>query len=275
MKMAIIASLALTVNVNSQTTLTVSEDTHVQSGNEIATNYGSATLNRVKTGTGSATRITWLKFDLSGYSNISAATINFPNVKNIDPAFTVTLSKGPNNWTEGNLTWNNSPSKGALITTFDMPTADTSIDITNIVVTAYTLEQFAADKMITFVLSNEAATPNSGQMRIPSKEDGMLLAPYLSITGTVLGIEDQNIEGFTAYPNPVNSANGYCMDMFAPSGIDNIKVFSLLGQKIKSIENINSNNYSLDFSDINGRGVYLVEIQDGNNSKTIKKVLKN
>ena len=65
------------------------------------------------------------------------------------------------------------------------------------------------------------------------------------------------------------------MDMFAPSGIDNIKVFSLLGQKIKSIENINSNNYSLDFSDINGRGVYLVEIQDGNNSKTIKKVLKN
>lgn len=270
-KTLLIVALALVATGNAQTNVLVSEDTYAQFTTPDAS-QGATTDVRIKSNTG-AERIGFLKFDISGFSSITSATLNLASFRNSETtAFTLTISKlSDDTWTEAALTWNNMPSKGAVVGTLPIassqPRGAASIDVTQ-----YILDEFADNKIVSFVLTNEDVS--NGMVRLDSKESSFDVT-YLSITGTTLGVEDQKIEGFTAYPNPVSSATSYRMDMFAPSGIDNIQVFSLLGQKIKDIENINSNNYSLDFSDINGKGIYLVEIQDNNGAKTMKKVIKN
>lgn len=276
-KITLIAVFALNTSVKAQTKLTVSEDTYVRGGTNGDTNYDGSSVNRVKNGQGDLNfeRRTWLKFDLSGFTSISNATLNFWDVRVIETG-TTTISVFESNddtWTENGITWNTQPAYGAsAIATFDCPGDNVLNDIENIDITSFVQAQFSGNKIITLVLTVEDVV--NGQFRIPTKDNAPIEAPFLNITGESLSVPDESIEGFTAYPNPVSSATNYRMDMFAPSGIDKIQVFSLLGQKIKDIENINSNNYSLDFSD-NNQGIYLIEIQDSNGFKAVEKVIKN
>ncbi|TXD53273.1 MULTISPECIES: sialate O-acetylesterase [unclassified Polaribacter] len=268
--------LELTDQVNGNTDIIVLEDTHVQGGSQ-ANNVLNGNLLRVrKTTSEGSTRKTWLKFDLSNYTSVSNVFLNLSG-NNTQTNFTVSVFEGPDDWDEKTLTRNNQPTKGALITTFNSPVTGSNVYnlIENIDITSYVQAQLNGDKIITLVL--EDTTDDDVQLRITNSEDARINnpAPFLKVTSTTLAVNKNDIMGFKAYPNPVNSTNGYRLELFSPTGIENIQIFSLVGREIKSFDKIKSNTYSLDFSAIKSSGIYFVKVQDNKGSKTIRKVIKN
>ncbi|PQJ82711.1 hypothetical protein BTO16_09035 [Polaribacter glomeratus] len=270
--------LELTGQFDNDIDVIVLEDTHVQGGSQ-ADIVQNGNLLRVRKTTGEgSTRKTWLKFDLSNYSKVSNVFLNLSGNNN-QTEFTVSVFEGSDDWGEKTLTWNNEPTKGALISTFNSPVTGSSAYnlIENIDITSYVQAQLNGDKIITLVI--EGTTDDDVQLRITNSEDARINnpAPFLKVMSTTLSVNDNNndIKGFTAFPNPVNSTNGYRLELFSPTGIDNIQVFSLVGREIKSINKIKANTYSLDFSDINSSGIYLVKAQDNKGATTFRKIIKN
>lgn len=268
--------LELTGQINGDVNIIVLEDTHVQGGSQANTVQNGNLLRVRKTANEGSVRKTWLKFDLSNYTTITNATLNLSGNNN-QTAFTVSVFEGPDTWDETTLTWAIEPTKGALITTFNSPVTGSGVYnlIDNINITSYVQSQLNGDKIITLVLEDTA--DDDVQLRVTNSEASRLNnpAPFLKITSTVLAVGDNTIKGLTAYPNPVNSASNYRLEIFSPSGIDYVQVFSVEGREVKSIKNIKSNRYSLDFSDINSNGIYLVKIQDTNGFYSLRKVIKN
>jgi len=82
----------------------------------------------------------------------------------------------------------------------------------------------------------------------------------------VASVEDLQSIGFSYYPNPVQNT----LNMTANTAIDNVSVLNLLGQEILNVSPSKLQS-SVDFSDLNA-GVYLVKVQIGNTSGTIKVV---
>lgn len=268
--------LELTGQISGEVDIIVLEDTHVQGGTQANTVQNGNLLRVRKTAAEGSVRKTWLKFDLSNYTTITNATLNLSGNNN-QTAFTVSVYEGPDTWDETTLTWANEPNKGGLITTFNSPVTGSGIYnlIENIDITSYIQSQLAGDKIVTLVL--EDTTDDDVQLRITNSEASILNnpAPFLKITTSVLGLEDFNIKGLTAHPNPVNNFSNYRLELFSPSGIKSIQVFNVLGRELKNIKNIKSNTYALDFSDINAKGIYLVKIEDAKGSKAIKKIIKD
>jgi photosystem II stability/assembly factor-like uncharacterized protein len=90
----------------------------------------------------------------------------------------------------------------------------------------------------------------------------------LSITcETLVNVDDQFLKGITLYPNPVKDR----LNINAENKIETIEIFNINGQMISS-ENIQSSNYSLDFSSLKS-GVYFVKAIT-NNTSGIFKVIK-
>jgi subtilisin family serine protease len=90
-------------------------DAYVRDGTSAGNNFGTDTVLAVKTTTASnATRVTYLRFPLTGVTTASAATLRLfgsrgTSTSATDSAFAVASTT----WTETGLTWNNRPPLGA------------------------------------------------------------------------------------------------------------------------------------------------------------------
>ena len=105
----------------------------------------------------------------------------------------------------------------------------------------------------------------SGNIIINDIERGLFV---IRKSGT-LGLETQNIDNsFSVYPNPtsVNTT----IKASGNQSIKSVQLYSLLGQKIVSENNINSTTYVLNTKGLK-KGIYLVKI---NNKRTSKIVIK-
>lgn len=90
----------------------------------------------------------------------------------------------------------------------------------------------------------------------------------LSITSTVLSIEDIIAKGFSYYPNPVKDI----LKMNANEPINQISVYSILGREIRTINKSNL-NAEVDFSTLPS-GTYFVRAVVGSSSGAFK-IIKN
>ena len=87
------------------------------------------------------------------------------------------------------------------------------------------------------------------------------------MTASILGLIDNNIEGFTYYPNPTTSA----LHLKSANAIKKVDIYSLLGQKIISKE-VHSIDTQLDLSGLTA-GIYLMQVEV-NGQTGIYKIVK-
>ena len=105
----------------------------------------------------------------------------------------------------------------------------------------------------------------SGNIIINDIERGLFI---IRKSGT-LGLETQNIDNsFSVYPNP--TSENTTIKASGNQSIKSVQLYSLLGQKIVSENNINSTTYVLNTKGLK-KGIYLVKI---NNKRTSKIVIK-
>lgn len=83
-------------------------------------------------------------------------------------------------------------------------------------------------------------------------------------TNTFLGVNDHQLAGLKAYPNPVKDV----LTIDFASEISNVEVFNMLGQKITAVS-ISSDNKSVDMSQLS-KGAYIVKATSDNATKAIK-----
>jgi len=91
--------------------------------------------------------------------------------------------------------------------------------------------------------------------------------PYADIaidTSLVLSTPDNDILNINFYPNPVVDE----LNFNSTSTIDNIKIYTLLGQQVMN-ENFSNTIGSIDMSHLS-KGMYLVEVTSGVNKTTLK-----
>jgi hyaluronate lyase len=143
-------------------------------------NNGTATALTVKGSSSVANRSAYLKFDLSGYTApVSEAILSLPVTlvgNEGAPPRTVQVRKlSDDTWTESGLTWDNRPTSGVLISSFDGDPVGAVIEVD---ITAYVNEEIAGDKTLSLVL--QQATSVNRLVSMSSREG--VSPPELLIT---------------------------------------------------------------------------------------------
>ena len=275
------------------TTLSPIADAFVRNGSYAAVNYGRDTSLIVK---GSAvsnfTRLSYLKFSLSSFSNISSAKLRIYG-RNMDNTTTINISSyGANNdsWTETGITFNSAPAASTATLS--------SVGVNNVAkyyefdVTSYVKAQLAGDKIVTILIkdvanqnsnvvfnSREKAT-NKPQLVVMSSQTSSATA---STASTVLRSEQdifsvqENLKKPVIYPNPVKKQFtiklpvGYDRDVNFTIADQTGRIYNLGKIRIQPGEsniNIDISNYSL------SPGVYFLKINSGIKSDDLKLIVQ-
>lgn len=96
--------------------------------------------------------------------------------------------------------------------------------------------------------------------------------PYigtLNITSEAIGLEENNIEGVSVYPNPVSDIININVTQ---NSVDHIKIYDATGKVVYVNNNSIQGNYSIGVTDW-ARGVYTIELTSGNEVQTQKLIL--
>ncbi len=181
-----------------------SADSYVRGGSNASTNYGSDSKLRVK-GSSNETydRISYLKFDLSAMSG-SASSVNLKlPVEDTQSGgtFTATLKQvSSDSWSESGINWNNKPSTGNTIQTFEVKGSYAGSDII-IDVTSYVNSQRSGDGVASFALTQVAS--ENGIIDFASRESST--PPMLEIDGGSTPIGNPPSDPDPVDPDPAAS----------------------------------------------------------------------
>src|SRR3954452_23181350 len=149
-------------------TFTPSDDAFATTADP-GTAYGTGQWVRV--GSGSATRVTYVKFTVSGLTgSIAKATLRLYNVTGGSGLSTHPVSS--NAWSEATLTWNNQPGYSSAITSqaTSFPTNTwVAVDVTPLI---------TGNGTFTIAVTSQSTTP----IDFDAKENGAANAPQLVIT---------------------------------------------------------------------------------------------
>ncbi len=85
---------------------------------------------------------------------------------------------------------------------------------------------------------------------------------------TTSSIEGNQIQGLEIYPNPVSNGTVY---LSANSNIASVNVYNVVGQNVKSIQEINENQTSIKVADLN-KGMYILKIETINGKTNTHKI---
>ncbi len=123
------------------------------------------------------------------------------------------------------------------------------------------------------VLTFNAAWSNIDEIRFTggnSSSISLLMIDVLDFSSPTLSVAKQNIEtDFSVYPNPTN---GLVNLKLGNSKNVKIKVINTLGQVVYKKENINSSTFKFDLNQ--PAGIYLLQIESKEKSKTMKLIKK-
>lgn len=100
-----------------------------------------------------------------------------------------------------------------------------------------------------------ATTPHSATLTVIIENDGCLSESTLTLNATYFDLDEQNGELVSIYPNPANS-----MINIDGEGIQEIKIYNMLGQNILSWQGDGSNHIQIETGDM-GASIYLMEIE--------------
>lgn len=143
------------VSAQSTNTLNPISDAYVRNGNYASTNYGSDTSLVVKSSTTSGyTKLSYLKFSLSGLSNISSAKLRVYG-RNTDNTSTISISSyGIDNdsWTETGITFSNAPA--ATSSALSSASVNNQATYYEFDVTSYVITQSSGDNVVSLLLKD-------------------------------------------------------------------------------------------------------------------------
>lgn len=281
-------------------TIRTSDDAYTYVG-ALTTAQGVAdsTLLRVRqTSSGTATRNSYIKFNLTTYSkNIAVAKIRL----GVERVASVTNSRdrldvysiSDNNWTTATLTYSNAPAKGSylvsqLFSQIQSSAPDTffTFDVSN-----YVKTQFATNKVMSFMFTDDSGATNGStgsDCRFISSRNVLRpkYYPALLIWNTATAVEEevsavpQSFDLKQNFPNPFNPATQIAYEL-PTSGHVEASVFNILGERVQTLASgVQAAGYhqvTWDGRTRSGQplpsGLYLCTFNFGGMSKTIKMLL--
>ena len=125
-------------------------------------------------------------------------------------------------------------------------------------------------KYLFMSIQHPSVTNNANQMDIAGNEVDFNLGTTLVVAlaenlGPSLSVEDEALNAFNMFPNPLNPSNNL---VIKGSDINNIKLYSLLGETLLDVDYHAVNEVQLDLKTINS-GLYLIKV----NNKITRKIL--
>ena len=268
-----VANLDLTPVISNQTiTINVVEDSHVRDGKFKNDNYGSANNLQIREiNSNGERRYAYLKFNLSGISNVVSATLRVNNTGNNGDVDVSTVST--DNWSENSIKWNGKPNPGSYLNTYSF----NNIGEFDLDVTSYIINELQGDGVASFVLQGST----SNFMTIGSKEGGngaTLIIEYNN-GSTQKGSKTKNsfvdsnvsksITETKMYPNPTSSKLYFNIEN-ADTDNGSIEIFDSIGRLVQKSHITGS---KMDINLEVPTGIYLVRINNKDHSIT-KRVVK-
>lgn len=257
----------------SQTDITVSDDAYVRGGENDGTVYNGGVVEVKESSSGNVafSRHAFLKFDISTYSSITSAVLHISGNQASGSAFDITVSEVLiDTWAESALTWSNSPAITNAIGTFSTPgDIDDVYQDFQIDVTSYIQSQLTGDKIASMSLTDASSTNDT--FRFMSKENTVGGTPaYLTIVGSILGVQDQIKSKFEMYPNPTQSS---FVIQASNSEIASVGIYSINGGMLFNNNSVNSNELKIDVSSFQ-TGVYFVKVVNAQGGLSVEKLIK-
>ena len=273
-----------------QTTLAPLQDAYVRSGDFAATTFGTTDATVLSSKLNSATspgydRQTYLRFDISGVSNISSAVLKVFGKIEDNRVFNIPVgvyAVGNTTWTESTLSWNNKPAAGtsALQTT---TVTDSTGRYYSWDITSYVQNEKAAGRngISLALLSNTIADP---RIVWRSKEAG-LTAPQLEITSATSAAKlaaavpskepVKLTTSLTSYPNPFGDNSTVSFSLEKPAVVV-LAVYDINGKQVAVLKRgrLEAGQYTSSFAGSHlPKGVYTVKLTYGEKAIT-RKVIK-
>ncbi|GMQ61954.1 CBM96 family carbohydrate-binding protein [Vallitalea maricola] len=172
------------------------QDAYVRDGSYADNNFGYDTGLTVKKDATSYNRKAYLLFDFNNYTkkNIEEAVIRlYVSHVNGDPTRTIKVyGVNEENWDESNITWNNAPTQGSYITSFEVSNESNKWYEFNI--TDFAKDNMV-DKKLALVLVNEGSISSQGDVTFGSK-DSWYYQPELVITDSVTAKINPNEDAY-------------------------------------------------------------------------------
>ena len=228
-------------------------------------------------------RMTYIKFDLSGYSSeIGSAKLAIwvDRVLGSSNQDTAHLYKvGDDNWSESTITWNNAPVMGDYMLTqiFKYRTSTDPDTLYQWDVTSYVQTEYAGDKKVSFLLADTNSLLAT-DLRIYSHETAgfeptlVIQSPNGVEGGRVL---PQAISLSQNYPNPFNPSTMIRYTV-GSSQIVRLEVYDMLGRVVTTLVNERQpkGEYSVTMSaDKLVSGVYFYKLIIGDHQETKRMIL--
>ncbi len=160
-------------------------DAHVQNGPSAVTNFGTGTTLSVKAGSGTTTRETFLKFDLSSVPGmIVGANLRLVTRSFAEPVFHTAGLVTDNSWTETGVTWNTKP--GSTTPTVTWQVAGNNLTST-VPVTAFVAPALANGGLLSFRISSTGtnltnSTSSSEFVSYGARENSSANVPQLLVS---------------------------------------------------------------------------------------------
>ena len=251
------------------TNLIPSDDSYIKGGTEANSNYGTASDLKIRNNPSKplATKVSYIKFDLSLIGTVSDAQLSITNNSATGAVDLVEVTD--DNWTESVITWNNAPVTGAFINIYNLSSAGTTYTLD---VTSYVYEQANGDNTVSFALVEK----NNNNLSVSSKEGAS--APLLTITHDGIPKNQENYEitantgtsSINLYPNPTSGLVKLKIedDNFTEA---NVKIVSAFGVLIDN-SIIYSSEHTLNMEYFN-EGLYFI-IVSYDNATTVRSVIK-
>ncbi len=213
------------------TTVYAAADAFVRAGDYADDNFGSETRLQLKELALNYLYHSYIKMDCAseGLNDCNSATLKL-NIYYVQAAYTLSIYKTSDDWTEGGITFNNAPSAGDLVTTVSVSAAGTY----NIDVTDYVDAELADDDTISFLLigqntnsyirSRETAYDPELEIITGSAEKKLppgFLEPVIPLAYSL----HQN------WPNPFNPVTTIRYELSEPSYV-NLSVYDINGRLV-------------------------------------------
>ena len=116
-------------------------------------------------------------------------------------------------------------------------------------------------------VGNNANQMDAASIEVDFNKGTTLVVALSENLGTPLSVENEALNKFKMYPNPLNSSRNV---VIKGTQINNIKLYTILGEKLLDVDYNNLNEVELDLKNFNS-GLYLFKI---NNKATAKMVIK-
>ncbi len=246
-------------------------DAYVRGGDSANVNYGSEQALYAKKhewGDETYTRISYLKFDLTGIGTVDSAKFKIYLFASNGTETQGLKLVNDNSWTEDGLTYNNRPENIGDTLGF-WSTTDTGwieIDITNAV-------NSAAGSQISFII--EGST-NAIYAQYYSKEG--LYKPQIILYGIITNTREIDLFGnpqVTLYPNPLFEGIAYLnLEGYKTGEEVNVSIFNVLGEMIDQkeikIESDQPKRIEIFNHQAKQKGMFIIQIKSESRQQNIK-----